>query len=78
MRLLLYELRPQITKGEGLAEALSQRLGAVEERAGVEVRLLVDEWIDLPVSVEESLYRIAQEALIWTLSICDGRKSKVS
>jgi signal transduction histidine kinase len=63
MRLLLYELRPPIIEQEGLLEALSRRLDAVEGRAGVEVRLLAKEWVDLPAPVEETLYRIAQEAL---------------
>ncbi len=63
MRLLVYELRPSGLEQEGLAGALEQRLSAVEERAGVEARLLVEGTVDLPKSVEEGLYRIAQEAL---------------
>ena len=63
MRLLIYELRPPLIERDGLVEALSQRLNAVEGRAGVEVRLLAQEWNNLPVSVEEDLYLIAQEAL---------------
>jgi signal transduction histidine kinase len=43
--------------------ALQQRLDAVEKRAGVDARLLVDGPLDLPAHVEEGLYRIAQEAL---------------
>ena len=43
--------------------ALQQRLDSVEGRAGVEARLLVEEMIQLPPTVEEDLYRIAQEAL---------------
>jgi signal transduction histidine kinase len=63
MRLVIYELRPPIIERAGLVEALSQRLDAVEGRAGVEARLLATEWVDLPVPVEENLFRIAQEAL---------------
>jgi signal transduction histidine kinase len=63
MRLMVYELRPLVLKREGLAGALQQRLDAVEKRAGVDVRLLVEGEIELPVSVGEGLYRIAQEAL---------------
>ncbi len=63
MRLLVYELRPLALKREGLAGALQQRLDAVEKRAGVDVRLLVEGEIELPTSVGEGLYRIAQEAL---------------
>ncbi|MBN1979052.1 MAG: PAS domain-containing protein [Anaerolineae bacterium] len=63
MRLLVYELRPLVLRREGLVGALQQRLDAVEKRAGVDARLLVEGEVDLPSSVEEALYRIAQEAL---------------
>ncbi|MBN1991815.1 MAG: PAS domain S-box protein [Anaerolineae bacterium] len=63
MRLLVYELRPPTLTQEGLVGALQQRLDAVEERAGVKTRLLVAGVELLPAIVEESLYRIAQEAL---------------
>jgi len=42
---------------------LQQRLDSVEGRAGVEARLLVEDMVQLLPSVEEDLYRIAQEAL---------------
>jgi PAS domain S-box-containing protein len=63
MRLLVYELRTSTLETEGLIGALQQRLDAVEKRAGVEARLVVEETVDLPPLVEEGLYRIAQEAL---------------
>ncbi len=63
MRLLVYQLRPLVLKREGLVGALQQRLDAVEKRAGVDARLLVEGTLDLPGTVEEGLYRIAQEAL---------------
>jgi PAS domain S-box-containing protein len=63
MRLLVYELRPLVLKQEGLVGALQQRLDAIEKRAGVDARLLVEGEVELPASVEEGLYRIAQEAL---------------
>jgi signal transduction histidine kinase/PAS domain-containing protein len=63
MRLLVYELRPLVLKREGLVGALQQRLDAVEKRAGVDARLLVEGAIELSASVEEALYHIAQEAL---------------
>jgi signal transduction histidine kinase/predicted hydrocarbon binding protein len=63
MRLLVYELRPLVLKREGLIGALQQRLDAVERRAGVEARLLIEGRVELPAAVEEGLYRIAQEAL---------------
>jgi len=63
MRLLVYELRPLVLRREGLVGALRQRLDAVERRAGVDTHLLVDGEINLPAPVEETLYRVAQEAL---------------
>jgi signal transduction histidine kinase len=63
MRLLVYELRPLELEGAGLASALRQRLEAVEHRSGVEARLLLEGALDLPVAIEEGLYRVAQEAL---------------
>jgi PAS domain S-box-containing protein len=63
MRLLIYELRPQVLEQEGLVGALRRRLEAVERQAGVETQLLVESLIELPADVETDLYRIAQEAL---------------
>lgn len=64
MRLLIYELRPQVLEEERLVGALQQRLDAVEGRAGVEARLLVDDKVDnLPNVTQKELYRIALEAL---------------
>jgi PAS domain S-box-containing protein len=63
MRLLIYELRPPALEQAGLVGALQQRLDTVEGRAGIEHRLLVDGALELPSSIEEALYRVAQEAL---------------
>ena len=63
MRLLVYELRPLALKREGLVGALRHRLDAVERRAGMEARLLLDGDVELPAAMEEGLFRIAQEAL---------------
>jgi PAS domain S-box-containing protein len=63
MRLLVHELRPPVLEREGLVGALQQRLDAVEGRSGVETRLRVAGSLELPVRMEEELYRIALEAL---------------
>ncbi len=63
MRLLIHELRPPALEEDGLLGALHQRLDAVEKRAGINARLLADEIVELPHTIEEGLYRIAQEAL---------------
>jgi len=63
MRLLVYELRPLPLEKQGLAGALQQRLDAVEKRAGIKARLVVEGRLDLPARLEEELYRLVQEAL---------------
>ncbi|HSJ57100.1 MAG TPA: PAS domain S-box protein [Anaerolineae bacterium] len=63
MRLLVYELRPPVLEREGLAGALQRRLDAVEARAGIGARLLVDGSVLVPSDVEEALYRITEQAL---------------
>jgi signal transduction histidine kinase len=63
MRLLIYELRPLALQSEGLAGALRNRLEAVERRAGIDVRLIIENLVPLSDQVETGLYGIAQEAL---------------
>jgi signal transduction histidine kinase len=63
MRLLLYELRPTILDREGLAQALSLRLDAVEKRAGIQYTFLIRGDREFPQTLESDLYRIAIEAL---------------
>lgn len=63
MRLLVHELLPPALEKEGLLGALYQRIAAVEKRAGIDARLLVDQVIELPSHLEAALYRITQEAL---------------
>jgi ligand-binding sensor domain-containing protein/signal transduction histidine kinase len=65
MRLLVYNLRPIALEDEGLVGALRHRLNSVEGRAGMQTYFNVqpEEFVELPESVEEGLYRIAQEAL---------------
>ena len=62
MRLFLYEMQP-IDLEEGLVSVLHHRLAAVEGRADIKARLLVDENISLPKDREIALYFISQEAL---------------
>ena len=60
---MVYELRPLALSGVGLVGALQQRLDAVERRSGVEVELSIQEELVLPAPIEETLFRIAMEAL---------------
>ncbi len=63
MRLLIYQLRLPVLEQEGLVGAIQRRLEAVERRSGINGRILVEGTLDLPITVEEHLYRIIQEAL---------------
>jgi signal transduction histidine kinase len=63
MRLLIYELRPPALEQDGLVGALQRRIDAVEGRAGIQARLLVEGEVKIEPSLEEALYRIGQEAL---------------
>ncbi len=63
MRLLLYELRPVDLEQGGLIPAIEMRLNTVERRAGLELEVQLDEYMDLPQSYEVELYRIIVEAL---------------
>ena len=67
MRLLIYNLRPEILKKEGFKAAIQQRLDTVESRSGIKGQLFVDEEIELSELEEDTFYRIIQEALNNTL-----------
>jgi signal transduction histidine kinase len=63
LRLFIYQLNPPVLEEEGLIGALHLRLATVEGRSDVQVRLLADETIRLPLPIETELYHIANEAL---------------
>jgi signal transduction histidine kinase len=63
MRLLIFQLHPPVLEAEGLVAALQTRLAAVEDRAGLQTQFRVEGERRLPISIEEDLYWIAQEAL---------------
>jgi PAS domain S-box-containing protein len=64
MRALIFELRPGALAEEGLVAALTKRVGALNVREEVTVTMEGPEQrLELPVQVEEHLYRIATEAL---------------
>jgi signal transduction histidine kinase len=63
MRLLIFQLHPPELEAEGLAAVLQARLAAVEARAGLKTDFRVEAERRLPISIEEELYWIAQEAL---------------
>jgi signal transduction histidine kinase len=63
MRLLIHELRPPVLEQAGFVGAVRKRLDAVEKRVGIEARVVMDDLVELPTSLEEGLYWITQEAL---------------
>lgn len=63
LRLLVYELRPTVLEQEGLVGALRHRLEAVEQRAGIQARLIDDGDTAIPLPLQSELFWIAQEAL---------------
>lgn len=63
MRLLLYQLQPEILAEKGLAEALQIRFDSVERRLGIRVEYQMKGQMALPEQVAEALYRAALEAL---------------
>ena len=63
MKLSIFELRPPILEKEGLADALETRLYSVEKRAGLTAKFQSSIKGRLSLHIEDSLYRIAQEAL---------------
>ncbi|MCA9875810.1 MAG: GAF domain-containing protein [Anaerolineales bacterium] len=78
MRLMLYDLRSTTLLEEGLVHALRYRLDNVEERAGIETFLAAPENLALPPELEESLYRISQEALNNTLKHAQASRVDVT
>jgi signal transduction histidine kinase len=77
MRLLIHELRPPLLEQEGLVGAVRKRLDAVEKRVGIEARVVMDDLVELPVSLEEGLYWITQEALNNALKHAGAKKETV-
>src|SRR5438045_6779115 len=60
---LIRELRPVALEGKGLAAALRELATEWTQQSGIVANLRVEGSQTLPLSVEEALYRVAQEAL---------------
>ncbi|MCF6734382.1 GAF domain-containing sensor histidine kinase [Blastococcus sp. KM273129] len=64
MRALIFELRPEALRQEGLAAAVSKQAEGMSGRTGIAVEVRVPKKrIRLPCEVEEQVYRVVQEAL---------------
>jgi signal transduction histidine kinase len=64
MRALIFELRPEALREEGLAAAIRKQADGVSARTEIAVDVRVPKRpIPLPADVEEQVYRLVQEAL---------------
>lgn len=63
MRALIFDLRPESLEEEGLLVALNKQADVLRNRHSIEVDLQFEEHIRLKLEAEETLYRIAREAL---------------
>jgi signal transduction histidine kinase len=63
MRALIFALRPGSLEKDGLGQALRTYAAAVEQRSGLRITVAHGLEDRLPATVEDALYRIAQEAL---------------
>jgi signal transduction histidine kinase len=64
MRALIFELRPEALREEGLAAAIRKQAEGMSARTEIEIDLhLPERRLSLPQDVEEQVYRLVQEAL---------------
>jgi two-component system, NarL family, sensor histidine kinase LiaS len=63
MQALLNELRPTGLDERGLVAALEDHLATFERRQGLKVTCQLAKDLSLPLTLEQALYRVAQEAL---------------
>ncbi|MFN8621529.1 MAG: GAF domain-containing protein [Chloroflexota bacterium] len=77
MRSLIFELRPGSVERDGLAVALRQHAISVEGRVGLPIVLEMELPGRLPLEVEETLYRIAQEALHNIVRHASARQARI-
>ncbi len=64
MRALIFELRPESLKTDGLVAALNKQADAVRKRHHLEVETdLCEEMEQVSLEIKEALYRIAQEGM---------------
>ncbi len=63
MKALIFELRPESLRDEGLVAALKKQAAALRSRLNIDVHAGLDQEPSLSLDAKEALYRIAQEAL---------------
>jgi signal transduction histidine kinase len=79
IRALIFELRPEGLREEGLLAALRKHAAAVAARDGVPLEVdLPEDPLPLDPGVEEELYRVAQEAIHNAVRHADATKVMLS
>ncbi|HET8586979.1 MAG TPA: sensor histidine kinase, partial [Candidatus Limnocylindria bacterium] len=80
MRSLIFELRPASLEQDGLMQALRNHAAAVRGRTGLDVQVACEpeEFARAPIGVEETLYRIAQEALHNVVKHANATSARIS
>ena len=78
MRLFLYKLQPVDIERAGFISALLHRLEAVEGRAGLEVKLDIDQNLVLSMEEDVHLFLIAQEVLNNIIKHANASTVKIS
>ena len=63
LKLIIDELRPAALQGKGLAQAVKEYADRWQEHTGIKVETVVSGERPLPLDVEQTLYRVLQEAL---------------
>jgi len=78
MRALIFELRPESLETEGLVSALIKQAAALQARHDVPVETELCDEPDLPLTIKQELYRVAQEALHNTIKHAGASQVHVS
>ena len=63
LKLIIEELRPAALEGRGLAQALGEYAARWQNHTGIKIETRVTGERSLPLDVEQTLYRVAQESL---------------
>jgi len=78
MRALIFELRPGNVEQDGLVRALRTHSAALQGRIGLPIVVESDVDVRLPLEIEETLYRISQEALHNVVKHAAARQVRVA
>jgi signal transduction histidine kinase len=63
MRALIFELRPEALRNEGLIAALNKQVASLQARHGIQVDTELPVEPEISIEIKEALYQIAREAM---------------